>query len=192
MKIKNINQSVITADDITEYKKRVSTLKGNFFTANDVGMDKRIITIRMEDVDSELTLVNPKIQTPENPKAIVYHELDSKKGKHRRTVRLSEMMVETDNLGLIEFKSTKETWTGLEDLMQDVGLYECVGAQRAIDAINGVDVTHPARAYTETVVRSEPKVGRNDRVMLQSESGEMVFVKYKNAKPYMDKGYKLV
>ena len=61
MKVKVINTSVITNNDITEYKKRVSILKGNFFTGNDVGMDKRIITVRMEDLESELTLVNQKI-----------------------------------------------------------------------------------------------------------------------------------
>jgi hypothetical protein len=192
MKVKTINPSVITADDITEYKKRVSTLKGNFFTGNDVGMDKRIITIRMEDVDSELTLVNPKIKDTEQPKALVYHEMDTNKKKFRKTVRLSEMLVETDNLGLVEFKATKEGWEDINDLLSDVGLFECVGAQRAIDAINGIDITHPARVYSTTVTRSQPKVGRNERVMLQGPDGDMVFVKYKNSQTYLSKGYNFV
>jgi len=191
MKVKMINQSAITADDITEYKKRVSTLKGNFFTGNDVGMDKRIVTVRMETLDTDLVLVNPKIQQPENPKATVYYELDSK-NKPRKTVRLTEMMVETDNLGLVEFKSIKEKWEDMNDLMTDMGMFECVGVQRAIDAINGIDITHPIRAYSETVVRSEPKVGRNERVMMQGPDGDMVFIKHKHSKQYLDKGYKFM
>lgn len=192
MKVKVINQSVITNDDIAEYKKRVSTLKGNFFTGNDVGIDKRIITVRMEDVESELTLVNPKIRKSEEPKALVYHEIDSKKNKLRKTIRLSEMIVETDNLGLVEFKATKENWENINDLLSDMGLVECVGVQRAIDAMDGVDITHPARTYSTTVVRSQPKVGRNEKVMLQGPNGEMVFTKYKNAQSYLNQGYNFV
>lgn len=192
MKIKNINLSIITNDDIIEYKKRISKLKGNFFTANDVDMDKRIITIRMEDTDSELTLVNPKIKQMDESKALVYYEMDFKKNKLRKTVRLSEVIVETDNLGLVEFKSTKDNWEDINSLLSDTGLIECVGTQRVIDAINGVDITHPARTYSTTVVRSQPKIGRNEKVMLQGPNGEMVFTKYKNAQSYQNKGYNLV
>ena len=192
MKVKVINTSVITNNDITEYKKRVSILKGNFFTGNDVGMDKRIITVRMEDVESELTLVNPKIRKSEEPKALVYHELDSKKNKFRKTIRLSEMIVETDNLGLVEFKATKEDWENINDLLSDMGLVECVGVQRAIDAMDGVDITHPTRTYSTTIDRSQPKVGRNEKIMLQGPKGEMVFTKYKNAQSYLNQGYNFV
>ena len=155
-------------------------------------LDKRIITVRMEDVESELTLVNPKIRKSEEPKALVYHELDSKKNKFRKTIRLSEMIVETDNLGLVEFKATKEDWENINDLLSDMGLVECVGVQRAIDAMDGVDITHPTRTYSTTIVRSQPKVGRNEKIMLQGPKGEMVFTKYKNAQSYLNQGYNFV
>ena len=58
--------------------------------------------------------------------------------------------------------------------------------------INGIDITHPIRAYSETVVRSEPKVGRNERVMMQGPDGDMVFIKHKHSKQYLDKGYKFM
>ena len=75
-----------------------------------------------------------------------------------------------------------------DDFMGDVGLLECVLAQRGIDAINGMDVTHPLIAYNPSV-KAPKKIGRNERVMIQSPEGESMFIKYKNARPYLDKGY---
>ena len=60
-KIQKINESSITQDDISNYKNKISKLDGYAFTASDVNIDKRIITIRLGNVDDELTLVNPKI-----------------------------------------------------------------------------------------------------------------------------------
>ena len=44
MKIKRIEQSPVTKEDIAEYKKLVQQREGMMHTANDVGMNKRIIT----------------------------------------------------------------------------------------------------------------------------------------------------
>jgi hypothetical protein len=38
-------------------------------------------------------------------------------------------------------------------------------------------------------VKAPRKIGRNERVMIQSPEGESMFIKYKNARPYLDKGY---
>jgi hypothetical protein len=50
MKVQKINQSSITQEDVTLYKEAISKLEGFMFTAADVHMDKRIITIRLGNV----------------------------------------------------------------------------------------------------------------------------------------------
>ena len=63
--------------------------------------------------------------------------------------------------------------------------------QRAIDAINGIDITHPSRQYSETVIKYK-QPGRNERVMLQGPNGEMEFVKSKKVDSYLQKGWQLI
>jgi peptide deformylase len=192
MKIKFINESTIQTEDVELYKELTSKLKGVAFTANDVGIDKRIISVKLLD-NSDLVLVNPKIVN-QSPVSTVYYERDTnKRNKVRKTVRFKSIVVETDNLGLVEFKPTneKEKWESANDFFEDAGLLECVLVQRAIDAINGIDITDKSRAYTETII-SQKIPGRNEKVMLISSEGETVFVKYKNADTYLQSGYSLI
>lgn len=187
MKIKLINNTKVSNSDIEEYKQKTSKLKGFLFTSNDVDMDVRIVSIRLGEIEDELILANPRvIQTSEKP--VVYFEKDSTKNKTRKTVRFTSIIVETDNLGQVEFKAEKETWENIDEFMGDIGLAECVLAQRGIDAINGMDITHKLIAYNPAV-KSRNTIGRNERVMIQSPEGESMFIKYKNARPYLDKGY---
>jgi hypothetical protein len=194
MIIKKIQQSPVTADDIKVYKERTSKLKGYMFTANDVDMDKRIISLRL--VDDELVLVNPTlVEHSEQP--VVYYEKDTTKAtKVRKTIRSPYLLIETDNLGKVEFKPSKENWETEKwkdgnEFLSDAGLLESVLVQRLMDAIEGIDITSPERAYSDTVIkRKEP--GRNERVMLQGPNGEMQFVKYKNANQWISKGYQLM
>ena len=191
MKIKKIEQSIITNDDISLYKKAISTLNGFMFSAADVNIDKRIITIRLGNVEDELTLVNPVIEkTAETP--LVYFEKDSnKETKLRKTIRYPHIVINTDNLGQVEFKAEKNEWKDADEFFGDVGLVECVIAQRLIDAINGIDVTHPTRQYSETIIKDK-QTGRNERVMLQGANGEMEFVKSKKVNSYLEKGWNLI
>jgi hypothetical protein len=188
MKIKKIEYTPITQEDVIEYRNLIQNLQGNFFTANDVNMDKRIITIR---INEELTLVNPVLkETPQD--LLVYFERDGRKpNKVRKTVRAKRFVVETDNLGDVEFSSTLDTWNSIDELMSDEGLLECVMAQRLMDAIDGIDVSDPKRLYNGSA-RSEKKYGRNDRVMLQGPNGEMQFVKFKNAQTWLNQGYSIL
>jgi hypothetical protein len=192
MKVKLINPSPILNDDIEFYKDRTSKLKGVVFTSNDIGLDKRIVSVRLIGED-DLVLVNPVIvEKPDN--LLVYFEKDSNKAnKVRKTIRYPYLIVDTDNLGRVEFKATNETnkWESLNHLMEDAGLLEAVLVQRAIDAIDGIDITDKSRAYTETV-QSKKEPSRNERVMLQSSAGETVFVKYKKAEEYIKMGYRLL
>ena len=78
-----------------------------------------------------------------------------------------------------------------DEFFGDAGLLEAVLVQRAIDAIDGIDITNPLRAYSETVVKDK-EPGRNERVMLQGPNGEMEFVKSKKVDSYLTKGWQLI
>jgi peptide deformylase len=190
MKVKKIEECTITQTDISNYKQAISVLEGYMFTASDVDINKRIITIRLGNVEDELTLVNPKIEkTSEQP--LVYFEKDSNKEKIRKTIRFPYLIVETDNLGKVEFKAEKNDWKDSDEFFGDKGLLEAVLVQRLIDAINGIDLTHSSRAYSETVIKDK-EPGRNERVMLQGPNGEMEFVKSKKVDTYLQKGWNLI
>jgi peptide deformylase len=187
MIVKKIEQSPITQEDISQYKERVSKLTGMVFNASDVNMDKRIISIRMGNVEDELILVNPTINKYSD-KPLVYFEKDTNKNKVRKTIRLPWVIVNTDNLGQVEFKAEKEDWKNADEFFMDAGLAECVLVQRAIDSINGIDITNPIRVYSETIVKDK-QPGRNERVMLQGPNGEMEFVKLKKVDSYLQNGW---
>lgn len=191
MIVRKIEESSITAEDVNQYKEKISKLKGITFNGLDVGIDKRIVTIRLGELDKELTLVNPQIlQVSDKP--LVYFEKDSNKSnKVRKTIRYPWLVINTDNLGKVEFKAEKEEWKDANEFFSDAGLLECVLVQRVIDAINGIDVTHPSRAYSETIKKTK-EVGRNERVMLQGPKGEMEFVKSKKVDSYLQKGWQTI
>jgi hypothetical protein len=192
MKIKKIEQSEITVDDVAKYKELISKLEGYVFNASDINMDKRIITIRLGNIEEELTLVNPKvIQTSDTP--VVYFEKDTNKEKIRKTIRHPYFVIDTDNLGKVEFKAKnqKNDWKDADEFFGDEGLVEAVLVQRAMDAIDGIDITHPSRAYSETITKDK-QPGRNERVMLQGPNGEMEFVKSKKVDVYLQKGWNLI
>ena len=175
---------------IKEYKELISKLEGVVFNASDVNIDKRIITIRIGNKEDELTLVNPKpISKSDTP--VVYFEKDTLKNKVRKTIRYPWFVVETDNLGKVEFKSEKTDWKDADDFFGDSGLLEAVLVQSAIDAIDGIDITHTSRQYSETVTKDKTP-GRNERVMLQGPNGEMEFVKSKKVDSYLQKGWNLI
>jgi len=190
MKVQKINEAPITTDNITSYKEAIAKLDGFMFTAADVDMDKRIITIRLGSIEDELTLVNPVIEkTSEQP--LVYFEKDTTKNKIRKTIRFPYVIVNTDNLGKVEFKAEKKEWKDSDEFFGDKGLMEAVLVQRLIDAINGIDITHTTRQYSETVLKDK-EPGRNERVMLQGPNGEMEFVKSKKVDSYLQKGWNLI
>ena len=191
MKVQKINEGPITSDDVSLYKERISKLDGFVFNAADVNIDKRIITIRLGELENELTLVNPKpISKSDRP--LVYFEKDTHKpNKVRKTIRYPWFILETDNLGKVEFKSDKTEWKNADEFFGDVGLLECVLVQRALDAIDGIDITHPSRAYSETITKDK-EPGRNERVMLQGPNGEMEFVKNKKVDSYLQKGWNVI
>jgi len=193
MKIKKINQASISAEDISSYKLLISNLEGIVFSAADVSIDKRIITIRLGNKEDELTLVNPKVLSVSD-KPLVYFEKDTyKENKVRKTIRYPWIVIDTDNLGKVEFKASNPSfdWKTTDEFFGDAGLLEAVLVQRALDAIDGIDITHPTRQYSETITKDKAP-GRNERVMLQGPAGEMEFVKSKKVDSYLQKGWNII
>jgi hypothetical protein len=190
MKIKRVEKTPVTTEELNEYKQKTSNIKDIAFNALDVGIDKRIVTLRFGGEYDELTLVNPVV-TEVSDEMVVYFEKDSHKQKTRKTTRHTWFKVTTDNLGEVEFSADNKTWKNESEFMNDLGLFECILAQRLIDSIDGIDVNDPIRRYNPQV-KSNKTPGRNERVMLQSPEGGMEFVKYKNAQPFLDKGYTLL
>lgn len=192
MKVQKISEGPITSDEVLFYKEKISNLDGLVFNAADVNIDKRIITVRLGNIEDELTLVNPKILKVSD-KPIVYFEKDTYKSKKvRKTIRYPWIVIDTDNLGKIEFKSDKTEWKDADEFFGDVSLVEAVLVQRALDAIDGIDITSPQRAYSETLIKKDKEPGRNERVMLQGPNGEMEFIKSKKVDSYIEKGWTLI
>jgi hypothetical protein len=191
MKVNKIEQSSISADDVLIYKERVSKLEGIYFNGSDVNINKRIISIRLGNKEDELTLVNPKIISKADNQVVYFEKDTNKENKIRKTIRVPWLVIETDNLGKVEFKAEKTEWKDAEEFFGDAGLLECVLVQRAIDAIDGIDITHPSRQYSETITKDKTP-GRNERVMLQGPNGEMEFVKSKKVGSYLQKGWNLI
>ena len=192
MIVKRIEKTPVTNEELNEYKEKISKLENEYaVNASDVGMDKRIVTIKFGGEYDELTLVNPKV-TETSKEMVVYFEKElDKKKKVRKVARHQWFKIDTDNLGIVEFSSDKKQWKDQEEYMNDLGLFECITAQRLIDSIDGVSINSSIRRYTGQI-KAEKTPGRNERVMLQSPEGEMEFVKYKKAQPLLDKGYQLV
>ena len=192
MIVKRIERTPVTNEELNEYKEKISKLENEYaVNASDVGMDKRIVTIKFGGEYDDLTLVNPKV-TETSKEMVVYFEKElDKKQKVRKTARHQWFKIDTDNLGIVEFSSDKKEWEDQEEYMNDLGLFECITAQRLIDSIDGVSINSSIRRYSGQI-KAEKKPGRNERVMLQSPEGEMEFVKYKKAQPLLDKGYQLV
>ena len=192
MIVKRIERTPVTNEELNEYKEKISKLENEYaVNASDVGMDKRIVTIKFGGEYDELTLVNPKV-TETSKEMVVYFEKElDKKQKVRKTARHQWFKIDTDNLGIVEFSSDKKEWEDQEEYMNDLGLFECITAQRLIDSIDGISINSSIRRYSGQI-KAEKTPGRNERVMLQSPEGEMEFVKYKKAQPLLDKGYQLV
>ena len=192
MIVKRIERTPVTNEELNEYKEKISKLENEYaVNASDVGMDKRIVTIKFGGEYDDLTLVNPKV-TETSKEMVVYFEKElDKKKKVRKVARHQWFKIDTDNLGIVEFSSDKKQWKDQEEYMNDLGLFECITAQRLIDSIDGISINSSIRRYSGQI-KAEKTPGRNERVMLQSPEGEMEFVKYKKAQPLLDKGYQLV
>lgn len=185
--VKKTESTGVTQPDIDKFNELVNEFEESLeylvgVSAPYLGMDKRIIRV------DGLTLVNPKIIEKKNP--VVYLETDDNKPKLRKVLRYGYTKVQTDNLSEVEFKSDNDDWKNVDILMNDVGLQECTAFQRMLDSLDGISNNSPQRRYD--ISERSRKVPRNQKVMLQSSTGDMIFIKYKFADTYLAQGYKFV
>ena len=82
MIIKRVEKTTVTNEELNQYNESISKLEGIAFTGLDVGMDKRIITLRFGGEYEELTMVNPVV-TEKSKDMVVYFEKDSANQKTR-------------------------------------------------------------------------------------------------------------
>lgn len=181
----------VSQTDIDIFLKKSEQLQNPIaWSSLDVGLDTPIIALDLGVDYERLVMANPKVLESSNDR-VVYYEMDSEKRKVRKTARAKSMTIETSNLGKITFETSKTDWGSFDELMSDEELLECVMAQRLIDAINGIDVTSPLRRYNEQITKDE-EIPRNKKIMLQSKKGDTVFVKFKHAQKFLDKGYEII
>lgn len=153
------------------------------------------------DVKEPLVLINPKIvkygtteEGEDNGGRIVYIEsclsLPKTIDKPKKTKRFSHVVVQTDNLGVLEFGPDSATWKN--NIFEDEGLLESVCVQHEIDHLNGRIITDEEVKYNQQVTVN--KIGRNEKVMIKSpDTDEMTYLKYKHAQPLIEnEGYTLV
>lgn len=187
IKINKIEPTEITNDDITMfrnlYSKHLSDMNidSSYVTAPYLGMDKRIIQV------GDVTYVNPVLIESNEP--IVYYESDLKKSnKFRKVVRYTYVKLKTDNLGEISISTTHQSWNTIDEMMGDIELMEICILQRMLDSMNGIDNTNPLVRY-DISYKNNNKLSRNDKVLLKSPNGDMIFIKNKLSKKYIDIGY---
>jgi len=196
MRVEKIDiQRQVTEEELKEYRKRSirEETDGRIigWTGLDFESDLPIATIDVGGEYERIDLVNPEIVETSDDR-LVYFELDHEKdGKVRKTVRHKWIKVNTSNLGEVIFEASRDEWKNRDQLMEDMGLFEAVTAQRLIDALNGIAPNSPERRYNPQVVKQRD-IGRNEKVMLQSPEGETTFIKWKHAEPLIEKGYQLL
>lgn len=155
------------------------------------------------DVKEPLVLINPRIikygskeDGEDNGGRLVYLEsclsLPKTIEKPKKTKRFSHVVVQTDNLGVLEFGPDSNTWKQPNKMFEDEGLLESVCVQHEIDHLNGRIITDPEVKYNAQV--TVDKIGRNEKVMVKSPDGsELSYLKYKYAKPLIEnENYELV
>jgi peptide deformylase len=168
--------------------------KGLGLSTNQLGItDVRACIIKGEN---ELVLINPKI-TQVSEDSVIYIEsclsIPKTMRKPIKTLRYKSVVVETDNLGTIEFFPTNEKsdWRDANEFFSDEGMMECVTVQHEIDHLNGILITDKIRRYSSTITASK-KYGRNERVMVKLPGGDTEFMKYKQAIPLLEMGAEII
>jgi len=110
-----------------------------------------------------------------------------------KTVRHKRILVETDNLGIVEFSADNQfsDWKDANEFFEDLGLLECVVAQHEIDHLDGILITDSSRKYTTTYIAPK-QYGRNEMVMVKLPDGKTEFIKYKKAQKLLELGAEIV
>lgn len=168
--------------------------------ANQIDLPYRACIVNVKE---PLVLINPRIvkfgtsdETEDNGKRVIYYEsclsLPKTMKKPKKTVRFTHVVVQTDNLGLLEFGPDKSNWRDQDEMLDDVGLLESVVVQHEINHLDGKLITDNGIKYNKQVTVN--KIGRNEKVMIMNpETEEISYMKYKHAQPLVEEeGYEIL
>ena len=179
------------AEELEELLKNgLDKYPGLGISATQLGIKKRACYIKFGDEENgrELFLLNPVITQRSNDGFIFYEgclSIPKTVENPLRTIRACKVVVETDNLGTLEFEINKE-----EDKEKvSVETMMTVIVQHEIDHLDGITIKD--RVYS-TTRRVKAAPGRNSIVVMKSPEGELVEVKYKKANAYYLQGYEIV
>ena len=79
MIVKRIEKTPVSNEELAKYKENISKSIEYAVNASDVGIDKRIVTIKFGGDYDELTLVNPKVIETSKEMVIYFEkEMDGK------------------------------------------------------------------------------------------------------------------
>jgi peptide deformylase len=183
--------TAIEANELEEtLKAGLHQYPGLGISATQLGIKKRACYIKFGDEENgrELFLLNPVITQRSNDGFIFYEgclSIPKTVENPLRTIRACKVVVETDNLGTLEFEINKE-----EDKERvSVETMMTVIVQHEIDHLDGITIKD--RVYS-TTRRVKTTPGRNSIVVMKSPEGELVEVKYKKANDYYLQGYEIV
>jgi peptide deformylase len=194
---KPIKPSKLSAEEIQKITDTLTTELekhgGIGLSANQLGLDVRACIIKVID---PLVLINPTI-IERSEDAVAYVEqclsIDKTMKSPVKTIRSKRILVETDNLGIVEFKADNQfnDWKDSNEFFNDSGLLECVVAQHEIDHLDGILITDISRKYSTTYVAPK-SYGRNEMVMVKLPDGKTEFMKYKKAQKFLELGAEIV
>ena len=194
---KPIKPSQLSAEDIQKITDTLTTELekhgGIGLSANQLGLDVRACIIKVID---PLVLINPTI-IERSDESVAYVEqclsIDKTMKSPVKTIRSKRILVETDNLGVVEFKADNQfnDWKDADEFFGDAGLMECVCAQHEIDHLDGILITDPSRKYSTTYIAPK-SYGRNEMVMVKLSDGKTEFMKYKKAQKFLELGAEIV
>lgn len=183
--------TAIEANELEEtLKLGLFEYPGLGISATQLGIKKRACYIKFGDAENgrELFLLNPVI-TYRSQDGFIFYEgclsIPKTVQNPLRTIRACKVVVETDNLGTLEFEINREgdkEQVSVETMMTVI-------VQHEIDHLDGITIKDRVYSTTRTV-KSTP--GRNSIVVMKSPEGELVEVKYKKANDYYLQGYEIV
>lgn len=196
--IQEMNDEQITITSAELFRTLVNE-EGLGLSTTQIGNPFRACIINVKE---PLILINPRVvkfgsvdDKEDNGKRIIYREsclsIPKTLKKPKKTVRATHVTVQTDNLGVIEFKPDKSHWKNTEEMFEDLGLLESVVAQHEINHLDGILITDKRVRYNKQV--TVEKTGRNEKVMVMNpETQEISYMKYKHAQPLLELGYEIV
>ncbi len=165
--------------------------RGIGLSANQIGVNERICVI---NVKKPIHLVNPQI-VEVSDEVLYYHEgclsFPSTRKTPKRTIRHKTVKVSADNYANdLFFCPDNEPWANAEAFYADLGLLECICVQHEIGHLDGKCV-YDVLATPPRV--KEKSYGRNERVMVvNDDTKESKYLKYKHAIPLLDQGWVVI